>query len=219
MEKKLTFKSFIVPIIVTVVMLAFCLVVFLVDVKPIGPNGTTVGLATVNGTFASAVPFNEILYNISDVLGLLSIIGVAIFACMGFVQLVKGGFKGVDKEIYALGGIFLLIFLLYLAFNEMALNFRPMIMPGETELEASFPSSHTMMACTVMGAIIVALPTYLKNKKLVLALRILCLFVLTGTVLCRLFSGVHWATDIIAGLLISMTLLSYFKVIYKSLEE
>jgi len=217
---KLSLKSFIAPIIVLVISLVFCVLFLTYDVQAIGPNGTSVGFAGINGAFASKFGFNETLYKISDYLGYLSILGVVIFACQGLYQLIKyRGLKGVDNEILLLGGIFLLIFILYVLFNEVALNFRPIIEPGKIEPEASFPSSHVLMASTVMGAIFVALPTYVKNKKFLLALKVVCILIFAGTVICRLFCGIHWVTDIAAGLLISSTLLSFFKVLYSALPK
>lgn len=215
---KLKAKDFLPAILLLVATIIFSILTFTVDVDAIGPAGTFVGFAKVNGAFQQQFGFNETIYKISDYLGYLSILGVAIFACLGLYQLIKGrGFKAVDKVIYLLGAIFVIIFALYIGFDKLALNFRPIIAPGETELEASFPSSHTLMACSVMGAIAIALPNFLKDPKLVKALRVVCIIILAGTVLCRLFCGIHWVTDILAGLLISITLLSFFKVFYVAL--
>lgn len=212
---KLKTKDFLPAILLLVATIFFSILTFTVDVDAIGPAGTFVGFAKVNGAFQQQFGFNETIYKISDYLGYLSILGVAIFACFGLYQLIKGrGFKAVDKVIYLLGAIFVIIFALYIGFDKLALNFRPIIVPGETELEASFPSSHTLMAATVMGSIIMVLPKYIKNEKLLKVLKIVCIFILAGTVVCRLFSGVHWVTDIVASLLISMTLLSFFKTLY-----
>ena len=220
MKKKLSLKDFTPALILLLFTLVFCILCFVVDVAVIGPKDSSVGFATINGAFAKQFQFNEMLYKISDYLGCLSILGVVIFACLGIYQLIKGkGFKAVDQVIYLLGAIFLLIFLLYVGFDKLALNFRPIVMPDQIELEASFPSSHTLMACTVMGAIAIALPNFLSNPKTLKALRILCLVILAATVLCRLLCGAHWVTDILAGLLISITLLSFFKVFYIALTK
>ena len=220
MNKKFTIKDFIAPIVAAVVTLVFCILVFVVDVATIGPENTSVGFAALNGAFSQQFGFNETLYDISDYLGYLSILGVGIFACLGLYQLIKNkGLAGVDKEILLLGGLFVLIFALYVGFDKLALNFRPVILPGETSPEASFPSSHTLMSCVVMGAIAMVLPKYIKNKKLSVALRVLCILILAATVFCRLFSGVHWVTDIVASLLISMTLLMFFRTLLLNLRS
>lgn len=214
-QMKLSFKDFKQPIIFLVITVIFCALFLTVDIGAIGPNGTTVGFKTINGAFAGQFGFNELLYKVSDYLGYLSILGVGAFACLGLYQLIKGkGLKGVDKGILLLGALFVVIFAMYIGFDKLALNYRPVIPNDETTLEASFPSSHTLMAATVMGSIIMVLPKYIKNEKLLKVLKIVCIFIFAGTVVCRLFSGAHWVTDIVASLLISMTLLSFFKTLY-----
>lgn len=80
-----------------------------------------------------------------------------------------------------------------------------------TGLEASYPSSHTMMATCIMATAIMEFNALLGRRK---ALR----FVLDGiaTVLMaviiigRLISGVHWFTDIFGGLLLSSALVMLY---------
>ena len=95
-------------------------------------------------------------------------------------------------------------------FEKVEVNYRPIIMPGETLPEASFPSSHTMLALVVFGSAPSVFKRYVKDKGMMQAITIGFYALAIITVVGRLLSGVHWFTDIIAGALISATLLAGF---------
>ena len=85
-------------------------------------------------------------------------------------------------------------------------------MPGETAPEASFPSSHTMLVVTVMIAVMIVSDKYFGDLFGPLV-RILCFLTALGTIAGRLYCGVHWLTDIIGGILLSVTLLLLFAAV------
>lgn len=133
------------------------------------------------------------------------------FAVMGFVQLIKRkSLLKVDKEILALGILYIAIIGLYVLFEQVIVNYRPIIMPGCTKPEASFPSSHTMLVYTIMGSTALILGKYVKNDKLCRAMQTVCVIIIAVTVIGRPISGVHWFTDILGALLISTTFLALF---------
>jgi undecaprenyl-diphosphatase len=186
----------------------------LVDVAPIGPNGTDIGLSHINQFFFNLSGVNLLWYNITDWLGIIAILTAFLFAASGLIQLIKRkGFLKVDREILSLGGLYLIAIGLYILFEKAIVNYRPIIMPGCTQPEASFPSSHTMMVCIVMGSTVMLIGRYIKNKPLCKMLKAICALAIGVTVIGRLISGVHWFTDIIGGMLISVSLLSLFSAI------
>lgn len=186
----------------------------LVDVAPIGPNGTLIGLSHINQFFFNLSGVNLLWYNITDWLGIIAILTAFLFAASGLIQLIKRkGFLKVDREILSLGGLYLIAIGLYILFEKAIVNYRPIIMPGCTQPEASFPSSHTMMVCIVMGSTVMLIGRYIKNKPLCKMLKAICALAIGVTVIGRLISGVHWFTDIIGGMLISVSLLSLFSAI------
>ena len=153
-------------------------------------------------------------YDITDWLGLTAIATALIFAVIGLVQLIKRkSFIKVDKEILALGGLYLFVIGIYLLFENMIVNYRPVIMPGSDFPEASFPSSHTMIVCIIMGSAVMVMKKYIRKKALQKVLTALCCAIIAVTVIGRLISGVHWFTDIIGGILISVSLLTAFSLI------
>ena len=184
------------------------------DVAAIGPTGTSVGLSRLNQAVHDLTGVNMLWYTITDWLGIVAILAVAAMALLGFIQLVKRkSLLKVDREILALGGLYVVIFVLYVFFEKVIVNYRPIIMPGCTAPEASFPSSHTMLTCVVLGGILLVLDKYVKNKGLCTALKAACWLIIAVTVVGRLISGVHWVSDIVGGLLISAALLSLYAAV------
>lgn len=203
------------------VALLFTLLVKVVDVRAIGPKGTSVGFSHINGFFHKLSGVNMILYDITDFLGIVSILVVVYFAFKGFMQLVreKSLFK-VDKYIIALGVLYGVVMATYVVFEVLIINYRPIIMPGEIEVEASFPSSHTMLICVVLGsAAIVWSKVWEGNETLRKCLVYACYFCIGFTIAGRLFSGVHWFTDILGGVFYSLAMIEAFLIAVGELEE
>lgn len=179
-----------------------------VDVAAVGPAGTSIGFSDLNKAVSDLTGMNTTWYEITDWLGKLSILTALLFALTGAVQLIRRrSLKKVDKEILILGSIYVILAVLYVLFEVIIINYRPVIMPGCTEPEASFPSSHTMLTCTIMGSTIMMLERYVKKPGLCKILQAVCGIVLLIMVIGRLLSGVHWLTDILGGVLISIALL------------
>ena len=187
------------------------LLVRFVDVSPIGPEGTTVGLSHLNRAVFELFGVNLIWYHITDWLGLVAILVAFVFAVVGAIELVKRkSFIRVDRKILLLGGLYLVVIGLYLLFEHAIVNYRPIIMPDGTRPEASFPSSHTMIVCVIMGSAMMLIGKYRKGKKFFVIANTFCTALIGITVIGRLIAGVHWFTDILGGLLISASLLSLY---------
>ena len=192
----------------------------LVDVREIGPKGTSIGLSHLNQFFFDLTGVNMGWYDITDWLGLTAVATALIFAVIGLVQLIKRkSFIKVDKEILALGGLYLLVIGIYLLFEKVIVNYRPVIMPDSDFPEASFPSSHTMIVCIIMGSAVMVMKKYINKKAMQKVLTALCCTIVAVTVICRLIAGVHWFTDIIGGILISVSLLTAFSFIINRGED
>ena len=183
-----------------------------VDVAPIGSQGTSVGLSHLNRFIFDLFGVNILCYDITDWLGITAILTAFVFAAVGLVQLIKRrSLLKVDREILTLGGLYIILIGLYVLFENVIVNYRPIIMPDGTSPEASFPSSHTMMVCVIMGSAAMLPGKYIKNKTLCTILSAVCFVIIGVTVVGRLISGVHWFTDILGGILISITLLSLYR--------
>lgn len=199
------------PVVMLFVTILFSVLTYVVDRKPIGYDGTSVGFSSINGLFAGSFGYNPVMDTLSDIAMYLSFLVVAAFAFIGVMELIKRkNLSKVDKAIIGLGILYVIVAVLYVAFDKIPINYRPILQPGETELETSFPSTHTLVICSVLGSGIVAAKRLFKNEMTVRVLKIAFIAIMAIGVCARLFAGVHWLTDIVAGLLFSVTLVSLY---------
>ena len=185
-----------------------------IDVQAIGPNGSSVGFAALNKAVHETIGVHWGLYTVTDWLGLIPIGFVLGFAVLGLVQLVqrRSLFK-VDRSILMLGGFYFVVMAMYVLFEKAVINYRPVLIDGT--LEASYPSSTTMLALCVLPTAMMQLNSRIcriaVRRAVLLALGALTAFMVVG----RLISGVHWLTDIIGGVLLSVGLVFLY---HKELE-
>lgn len=179
-----------------------------VDVAAIGPAGTSIGLSHLNGALHSLIGEHELWYNITKILGVAAFVPALLFALAGLIQMIsRKSLLQVDREILGLGGLYVVMVVFYALFEIVVVNYRPVIEEGMDFPEASFPSSHTMLACIIMGSAFMLIERYVRSRAVAGLLRIICVVMMVVIVVGRLISGVHWFTDILGGVLISATLL------------
>ena len=186
--------------------------VSLVDIGPIGPNGSRVGFAALNGYVHDLTGVNLLLYAITDWLGLVPI-GVAFgFAILGLVQWIKRkSLLKVDGCLLVLGGLYIVVMTVYALFEVVVTNYRPVLIEGC--LEASYPSSTTMLVMCVMPTAMMQLRARIKNHVFRRCVLILIALFTVFMVIGRLMSGVHWLTDIIGGALLSAGLVIIYATV------
>ena len=189
-----------------------------IDVQPIGALGTEVGFATLNEFFHRITGVNWFLYHITDWLSLIPIGIVFGFAFWGLRQwIVRKKLALVDRDLMALGGFYVLVLAVYLLFEVWVINYRPVLINGV--LEASYPSSTTVMMLCVMPTAAMQMRRRIQNKRIKrwVLIGIFCFaaFMVAG----RILSGVHWISDIVGGVLLSAGLVELYRAaaqFYKS---
>lgn len=210
--KKETQRNLFFAICLLAAFLLWTLAVRFVDVQAIGPMGSTVGFATINRFIHNLTGVNMHLYNITDWLGLLPLLFVAVFGFIGLIQWIKRKhLLKVDYSILVLGGFYIVVMAMYLLFEKVVINYRPVLINGF--MEASYPSSTTMLVMCVIPTAIMQLNTRIKNNLIrrivVVELSVFIMFMVLG----RFVSGVHWFTDIIGGALLSMGLVLLYRAV------
>lgn len=210
MKKRNIFMS----IFMTLVTGVYIYLVKVYDVSAIGPNNSKVGFSTINSFFIKHVGTHMEIYKLTELLGYVILLLVLLYGLVGLIELVKRKslFK-VDREIICVGILYVLMISVYVFFEKFIINYRPVLI--DNELEASFPSSHTMLSlCTIISSLIIS-RKYIKNIKFYNVTVFISMLLLTLVFAGRTISGVHYLSDIIGGVLISITLLSYFYTILK----
>ena len=201
MEKK-NRRLFFVGVGLLAAFVLWTIFVCFIDVRAIGPQESSVGFATLNGYVHNLTGVNMYLYVITDWLGLVPI-GVAFsFAVLGLVQWIKRkSLLKVDRSILTLGGFYIVVMAVYILFEIVVVNYRPTLINGY--LEASYPSSTTMLVMCVMPTAMMQLRTRIINDLFRRCVMLVIAMFIAFMVIGRLVSGVHWITDIIGGVLLS----------------
>ena len=181
----------------------------LVDVRPVGQNGTDVGLAAFNVWFHGLTGVHMVLYAITDWLGLVPAAVCLGFGVMGATQLVRRrSLSAVDPDLLLLGVYYVLIAATYLVFEAFPINYRPI--PIDGVMEASYPSSTTLLVLGVMPTLAYQAVRRMKSslaKGAVASVATFSALVVVG----RLVSGVHWATDIVGSVLLAAGLFAMYR--------
>ena len=158
------------------------------------------------------------LYTITDWLGLVPVVFVLGFGFLGLIQWIKRkSITKVDFDILVLGVIYIIVIGAYLFFEMFPVNFRPVLIEGY--LEASYPSSTTLLVLCVMLTAMMQFSFRIKNPIVKYGVQgsigIFTIFMVLG----RLISGVHWFSDIIGGILLSAGIvLTYYSIINRKID-
>ena len=178
--------------ILLIAFLVLLLLVLKIDVRPIGPENSEVGLAFLNGPVHDLLGFKKIPYTISKLSGALTLLAAAGFAVLGVLQLVqRRSLFEVDRDILLLGAFYVLTLILYIFFDKVPINYRPIIL--DEGLEPSFPSTHSMLALVICGTGMMQVDRRLKGSPYKgIAIDVLGILMII-TVLCRLDPDDHYS--------------------------
>lgn len=205
-------------IILTVAFIIWTILIQVVDVQSVGQNGTDVGFATFNMWFHKLTGVHMWIYVVTDWLGLVPIFVCMTFAWVGFAQLVKRRslFK-VDCDIIILGIYYIVVIFNYLIFEMIPINYRPILIEGR--MEASYPSSTTLLVLSVMPTLVFQVNRRLTSemiKKIIcISAYVFSLFMVVG----RMIAGVHWFTDIIGSVMFSVGVFYIYRSVVMYIEN
>lgn len=210
--KKATRILFLISVLFLVLFALWTALVSFIDVAPIGPENSKVGFATLNGAFHQVTGVHMWMYDASDLLSLIPLGIIGGFGLLGLIQWIKRkSLPKVDFNVLILGAFYLVVMAFFLFFEMVEVNYRPILIEGV--LEASYPSSTTMLMMCVMPTAMMEFKRLIRNKVLCNAV-ISASGIFTATmVIFRLVSGVHWLTDIIGGAFLSAGLVLLYKAV------
>lgn len=188
------------------------------DVAAVGPQGSTVGFSATNQFFHQLTGVHMSLYTITDWLGLIPIGFMMGFALLGLIQWIRRKhLLKVDYSLLILGAFYLVLMAVYLFFETVVINYRPVLIDGI--LEASYPSSTTMLVLCVMPTAILQWNRRIRNQNFKRWSAAVMIAFIVFMVMGRLLSGVHWLTDIIGGALLSAGLVMMYRAVLSSAEK
>ena len=189
-----------------------------VDLQPIGPQGSWVAYAGLNKAVHELFGVHMILYHITDWAGVVAIFVAIAFAVLGLIQWIqRKHILKVDSNLLALGVFYIVVFGVFVFFEYRMINRRPVLINGY--LEASYPSSTTMLAMCVLPTAMMQLRQYIRKMWLRNTVNILC-GVFTGfMVLGRLVCGGHWFTDILGGMIFSAGMIFLYTGVMNMLKQ
>lgn len=207
--KNKNLRNYIITSSLFLIFVIFTLLVKFVDVSKIGPMESEVGFSKINEFVFNSIPSFTICDLFSDLILFGSLALVGLYMVLGIVQAVKRKnlFK-VDPEIKSFAIVVLLIICSYILFEFITINHRPILEDGK--LAVSYPSTHTLLSLSILGCTLINLPYLIKNKNLKICGVIAISIIMTATVVLRLFAGVHWLTDIIGGIILSLAITYFF---------
>jgi len=186
--------------------------VYFMDVKPIGPQGSSVCFSTVNKLVHDLTGVHMWLYTVTDWLGLVPLLFAVGFALLGLIQWIqRKKLLNVDYSILVLGGFYLATMALYIFFETVVINYRPILIDGF--FKASYPSSTTILVLCVMPTAILQFRTRIKNNTFRQCTNAVITAFILFMVVGRLISGVHWVTDIVGGILLSWGLVILYRAV------
>ena len=205
-------KTFLASICSLTAFLLWTAAICFVDVRAIGPQGSSVGLAGINGYIHDLTGIRWGLYNITDWLGLVPILVCMGFGVLGLMQWIKRKSIGkVDRDVLALGGFYIVTLAAYFFFERVVINYRPVLINGY--LEASYPSSTTLLVTCVMPTAVMQFNSRIRNKILRNIVAAAIVAFIAFMVIGRLLCGVHWLTDIVGGALLSIGLVLMYRAV------
>lgn len=179
------------------------------DVQAIGPEGSGVGMAGMNRFVHQLTGVHLWLYGLTDWLSVIPVGLCVLFGVLGLRQWIqRKRLLDVDRELLLMGIFYIAVIAAYVFFEYAVVNYRPVLIEGV--LEASYPSSTTMLVLCVMTTAGMELQKRIQNKALCVGVRISIAVFIGFMVLGRTISGVHWLSDIIGGVLLSVSLIMLY---------
>ena len=188
------------------------------QVQPIGPNGACVAYAQINQAVHELFGVHWVLYHITDWAGVVAILIAFGFFVLGLVQWIqRKRIWQVDSSILVLGVFYVFVFSCYAFFEFHVINRRPVLI--NDILEASYPSSTTMLAMCVLPTAMMQFHRLIGNATIRKTVNILCGLFTAFMVIGRLICGVHWFTDILGGVLFSVAAIMLYCSANNFLEQ
>ncbi len=78
---------------------------------------------------------------------------------------------------------------------------------SEEAVGCGYPSGHAMGATLLFGSLVIVIPAIVKQRWLATVLQVLAVLMIVATGFGRIYSGAHWPSDVLGGILIGLLIL------------
>lgn len=188
-----------------VIFAIFTILVKFVDTSLVVATNTKIGFSSINKPIFEALGTSDAWGTISLILFVVAGLIVLTLAVIGIKEwFANKQLSKVNHKILFLLGLYTLTVIFYFLFEILAVNYRPLLDEGLVKL--SYPSSHTLLICVVCLSACFVVPDYIKNKPLKITITCILIAVSILAPLSRLLAGMHWFTDVIGSLILSVAL-------------
>lgn len=202
--------SLIVGIVLFCLFIVFTVLVRMIDLACFPTEEATIGFSSLNAAVFEAIGTNDLPFAVSETMGLLVLTIPFFFAFLALYQWIKRkNLLKIDRDLWVLFAVYAVTIAFYALFEIFAINYRPILTDGL--IEASYPSSHTLLAIVIGGTAFLQVKKRIKQFWIKIPLMVLVSFFAVAIPLLRLLSGVHWFTDIIAGILLGTSILFLYQ--------
>ena len=201
------------------IFIGFTVLVATLDVRPIAPDQSGVGLSSINQFVFEKIGTHPLWYTVTEFIGIAALLCAASFAAAGLYQMItRKGICAVDRRLPVLGAFYVLLAGAYLFFEQVVVNVRPILLDGAAE--ASYPSSHTMLVVCISATTVMQLRAFFPQKtKLCRSAEVIAAALSALTALGRLLAGVHWLSDIVGALLLSAAMIFLYRAMIALVEK
>lgn len=183
----------------------FTILVKFVDTSLVVATNTKIGFSSINKPIFEALGTSDVWNTISLILFIFAGIVVFTLAIIGIKEwLTHKQLSKVNHKILFLLGLYTLTAIFYFLFEILTVNYRPLLDEGLVKL--SYPSSHTLLICVICLSACLIVPDYIKNKPLKITITCILIAISILAPLSRLLAGMHWFTDVVGSLILSVAL-------------
>ena len=188
-----------------VIFAIFTILVKFVDTSLVVATNTKIGFSSINKPIFEALGTSDAWGTISLILFVVAGLVALTLAVIGIKEwFANKQLSKVNHKILFLLGLYTLTVIFYFLFEILAVNYRPLLDEGLVKL--SYPSSHTLLICVVCLSACFVVPDYIKNKPLKITITCILIAVSILAPLSRLLAGMHWFTDVVGSLILSVAL-------------
>lgn len=201
--KQNTITKFLAAAVVLLLFVLFTVCLTGVDLRPVGPENSYVGFASLNDWVFKHLGTSSLWDKITDIIALAAMALAAVFGATGIWQWIKGkSLKAVDPCLIVLGIFYIMMAAFYLAFEFIVINYRPVLVDGA--LEASYPSSHTFVTLFIFFSALPVTNRLVKNQSRRMWINVTLILLSIIMVVGRVLSGMHWTSDVVGAFLLAL---------------